>query len=249
VGAATLAAARCHVSAAAPHDPPRGLARAEVRDLDRRAIEEFGLPGVVLMENAGRGAAELIARLWPGNGPVVIACGRGNNGGDGFVIARHLDLLGRPVRVLLAAEPMSITGDAATMHAAVTRSGIPTVPLAAADATAWRDHLADAAVVVDALLGTGATGAPRNAVATAIEGIAAWRTGTPSGRVLAVDLPSGFDCDTGLVAGACVRADATATFVAHKRGFSAPGAGAFTGAVHVVGIGAPRRLLEEFGAG
>ena len=227
--------------------PPGSLTREDVRDLDRRAIEEFGLPGVVLMENAGRGAAELLARLWPGDGPVVIVCGRGNNGGDGFVIARHIDLLGRPVRVLLAAEPTSITGDAATMHAAVIRSGIPTVPLATADATAWSDHLAGAAVVVDALLGTGATGAPRNAVATAIECIAAWRTGIPSGRVLAVDLPSGLDCDTGFVAGACVTADATATFVAHKRGFSAPGAAAFTGTVHVVGIGAPRKLLAEFG--
>lgn len=223
------------------------LTRAAVRDLDRRALEEFGLPGVVLMENAGRGAAELVARLWPGTGPVAIACGRGNNGGDGFVVARHLELLGRTVRLLLAAEPAAIAGDAAIMLAVATRSGIPTVPLAAADAAAWREHLAAAAIVVDALLGTGATGAPRGAVATAIDAIAAWRTATPSGRVLAVDLPSGLDCDSGLAAGACVRADATATFVAPKRGFGHPGAASFTGAVHVVGIGAPRTLLEAFG--
>ncbi|MFM9024152.1 MAG: NAD(P)H-hydrate epimerase [Planctomycetaceae bacterium] len=223
------------------------LTRAAVRDLDRRALEEFGLPGVVLMENAGRGAAELVARLWPGTGPVAIACGRGNNGGDGFVVARHLELLGRTVRLLLAAEPAAIAGDAAIMLAVATRSGIPTVPLAAADAAAWREHLAAAAIVGDALLGTGATGAPRGAVATAIDAIAAWRTATPSGRVLAVDLPSGLDCDSGLAAGACVRADATATFVAPKRGFGHPGAASFTGAVHVVGIGAPRTLLEAFG--
>lgn len=235
------------MSVASPHDPPRGLTRAEVRDLDRRAIEEFGLPGVVLMENAGRGAAELVARLWTGTGPVAIACGRGNNGGDGFVIARHLELLGRSVRVLLAADPTSITGDAAAMLAVIARANIPTVPLATAKAAAWHEHLAGAAIVVDALLGTGATGAPRGGVATAIEGIAAWRAATPSGRVLAVDLPSGLDCDSGLAAGACVKADATATFVAPKRGFAHPGAAAFTGAVHVVGIGAPRTLLAAFG--
>jgi len=228
-------------------DRPSGLTRAQVRELDRRAIEEFGLPGAVLMENAGRGAADLVARLWPGPSPVVIACGRGNNGGDGFVIARHLDLLGRPVTILLAAEPASITGDAATMLAVASRSGLPIVSLAAADTATWRHHLAAAAVVVDALLGTGAAGAPRGGIAAAIDAIVAWRVATPTGRVLAVDLPSGLDCDTGRAAGACVRADATATFVASKRGFSTAQAAAFTGTVHVVGIGAPRRLLAEFG--
>ena len=223
------------------------LTRALVRDLDRRAIAEFGLPGVVLMENAGRGTAELAARLWPGTGPVAIACGRGNNGGDGYVIARHLELLGRPVRVLLATDPASITGDAAIMLAVAARAGIAIVPLVAADAATWGAHLAGAEVVVDALLGTGATGAPRGSVATAIEAVAAWRTATATGRVLAVDLPSGLDCDSGHAAGACVRADATATFVALKRGFENPGAAAFTGTVHVVGIGAPRTLLDEFG--
>lgn len=229
-------------------DPPPGtLTRAQVRDLDRRAIEEFGLPGVVLMENAGRGAAELVARLWPGDGPVAIACGRGNNGGDGFVIARHLELAGRTVRVLSAAEPASIGGDAATMLAVAVRAGIRVVSLAAADAAAWRDNLGGAAIVVDALLGTGTTGAPRGTVAVAIDAITAWRAATPAGCVLAVDLPSGLDCDTGAAPGACVRADVTATFVARKRGFDAAGAADLLGDVHVVGIGAPRRLLDAYG--
>lgn len=201
------------------------------------------------MENAGRGVAELVARLWPQARPVAIACGRGNNGADGFVIARHLELLGRPVHVLLAADPGSITGDAATMLAVASRSRIRLVPLAAADAATWAEHLAGAAVVVDALLGTGATGAPRGGIATAIDAIAGWRAATPAGGVLAVDLPSGLDCDTGQAAGPCVRADVTATFVAPKQGFAAAGAAAFTGPVHVVGIGAPRRLLAEFGVG
>ncbi|MFM7108904.1 MAG: NAD(P)H-hydrate epimerase [Planctomycetaceae bacterium] len=225
------------------------LTGRQLREIDRRAIEEFGLPGVVLMENAGRGAARLIERLWPGGGPVAIACGRGNNGGDGSVIARHLELAGRPVRILLAAEPDAITGDAAVMLAVATRAGIPAVPLAAADAAAWRRELAGAVVVVDALLGTGAAGPPRGPIATAIDAVNAWRSANPAGRVLAADLPSGLDCDTGAAAGACVRADATATFVAPKPGFAGRGAAAFTGAVHVVGIGAPRRLLAEYGVG
>ncbi len=230
-----------------PRDSTRGLTRSQVRDLDRRAIDAYGLPGVVLMENAGRGAAELLERLWPDSGPVAIACGRGNNGGDGFVIARHLELLGRTVRLLLAAEPEVIAGDAAVMLAVASRAGIPVVPLAAGDAAAWRGHLAGATVVVDALLGTGVAGPPRGAIATAIEAITAWRADAPTGGVLAVDIPSGLDCDTGTCSGACVRADATVTFVARKIGFDAPGADSLTGTVHVVGIGAPRHLLAEFG--
>ena len=227
----------------------RSLTRAQVRDLDRRAIEEFGLPGIVLMENAGAGAARLIQSLWPGDGPVAVACGRGNNGGDGFVIARHLDLASRPVRLLLAAESASISGDAALMLCAATRAGIPVVPLAAADGAAWHRQLVGVAVVVDALLGTGASGRPRGPVSTAIEAINTWRSVTPAGRILAVDIPSGLDCDTGADPGPCIRADATATFVARKRGFDAPGAAAITGEVHVIGIGAPRLLLAECGAG
>jgi len=116
--------------------------------------------------------------------------------------------------------------------------------LADADQPAWERSLAGADWIVDALLGTGASGAPQGAVATAIAAIAAVR-GRGVARVLAVDLPSGLDCDTGAAAGACVRADATATFVARKRGFDAVGAAALTGPVHVIGIGAPRAVLPH----
>lgn len=228
---------------------PDGLTRAEVRELDRRAVEDFGLPGIVLMENAGRGAADLAARLWPEARTFAIACGGGNNGGDGCVIARHLELLGKTVRILLAVEPEAVKGDAAIALAVAVRGAVPVVPLAGAAPAEWGRHLAGAEVVIDALLGTGASGAPRGTVAAAIEAIQAWRAATPGGRVLAVDLPSGLDCDSGDTPGACVRSDATATFVAPKRGFQLPDARAFTGPVHVVGIGAPRRLLAEFGAG
>src|SRR5881394_299563 len=103
---------------------PQYLTRAEVRELDRRAIEEYGVPGVVLMENAGRGAAEVLLRLGV-RGRVVICCGKGNNGGDGFVIARHLDNREVPVQVLLFARPEDLTGDAAINYRIIARSGLP----------------------------------------------------------------------------------------------------------------------------
>src|SRR5207253_7679178 len=99
------------------------LSRDEVRELDRRAISEFGMPGVVLMENAGRGAAELLRSLGV-HARVAICCGKGNNGGDGFVIARHLDLCHVPVRVLFFGKPAELTGEAATHFRILERSGV-----------------------------------------------------------------------------------------------------------------------------
>ncbi len=233
----------------------RPLSRDEIRSIDRRAIDAFGMAGVVLMENAGRNAAAVIDSLWPGR-PIRITCGKGNNAGDGFVIARHLELLGHDVRLLLAASPRDLTGDAAVNFRIAERSGIPIADLSAAKLPAWEAALAEGlaadgeppteVVLVDALLGTGAQGPPRGPIATAIAAINAARAASPRTRVVAIDLPSGLDCDTGAAAGECVRADATVTFVARKRGFDAPQVGGFTGAVHVVDIGAPRKLLAEF---
>lgn len=219
----------------------RPLSRAEVREVDRLAIEAYGVPGIVLMEHAGTGTARLLESLGIA-GPVVIVCGKGNNGGDGFVIARHLDLAGHAVKLLVACRPDEIRGDAAVNLRIAERSGLPLECLAEGDQAAWEAAVAGADWIVDALLGTGASGPPAGAVARAIAAINATRARGRT-RVLAVDLPSGLDCDTGTAAGECVRADATATFVARKRGFDAAGAEAFTGAVHVIGIGAPRAVL------
>lgn len=226
----------------------RRLTRAEVREVDRLAIEEYGLPGIVLMENAGRNAARLLHELGI-SGPVAIACGRGNNGGDGFVIARHLQLLGHEVRLVLACPLADYRGDAAVNADVVRRAGLANLDLSTASPEDWAAALRGAVWIVDALLGTGATGAPRGAVATAITAINEARAaGEGRGvRVFAVDLPSGLDCDTGDRAGACIRADVTATFVARKPGFDAPTARDLTGAVHVLDIGAPAALLVRFG--
>lgn len=215
------------------------LSRDEVREVDRRAIDEYGVPGVVLMENAGRGAAELLVRQGIA-GEVVICCGAGNNGGDGYVMARHLELAGNRVQVLSICPLEQLRGDARINAEIARRAGIDLCEVT--DASAWRTDLTGAAWIVDALLGTGLQGAVRPAYAAAIEAINA-----AGARVLAVDLPSGLDCDTGAPCGPCIRADVTATFVAWKRGFAAPSAAAFLGPVHVIDIGAPLQLLREMG--
>lgn len=219
--------------------PPFVLTRAQVREVDRRAIEDYGLPGLVLMENAGRNAADLLRELGI-HGPVVICCGKGNNAGDGFVVARHLENHGFDVRVLLTSPSHSFTGDTATNFAILQRAGTPLVEPPADIVTAWRSELARADWIVDALLGTGTQGTVREPFASAIAAINA-----ANRRVLAVDLPSGLDCDTGTALGCCVRARHTATFVARKPGFDLNGASEFTGEVHVLDIGVPRALLRE----
>jgi NAD(P)H-hydrate epimerase len=221
-----------------PSKSERLLGREEVRTIDRRAIEEFGVPGIVLMENAGRGAAEVLRTLGA-TGPVAICCGKGNNGGDGYVIARHLDNAGVPVRVLLFCRPEELTGDAATAYQIIARSGLAIVDFAGQpldDATLRRELAAD--WVVDALFGTGLSGPVRSPFDRVIVAINAG-----SARVLAVDIPSGLDCETGVPLGTAVRAHHTVTFVARKKGFANPAAGEWLGQVHVVGIGAPRVLV------
>lgn len=211
------------------------LTRAQVREVDRRAIEEFGIPGIVLMENAGRGAAEIIQTRIPAAGRAVIVCGRGNNGGDGFVIARHLALGGFAVQVLVACDPSILTGDAATNCEIARRMGIAMVRVDSPGAIAASlEALRGVDVVVDAVLGTGFSGDVRSPLDDVIAAI-----NTVGRHIVAIDVPSGLDCDTGLPSNATVRATETITFVARKIGFDVSGAATYTGEVHVVGIGAP----------
>lgn len=219
------------------------LNRRQTREVDRRAIEEFGLPGVVLMENAGRGVVEKIVQLELPE-PYLVCCGKGNNAGDGFVIARHLDNLGREVCVAVWAEPDELRGDAAINFRVLTGCGVPIEVLGHTAELPWlREALARSGCVIDALLGTGATGVPKPPFDEVIDAINA--SGKP---VVAVDLPSGLDCDTGDASEHTIRAAHTCTFVAFKPGLLAPGADQYTGQVHVVPIGAPRRLIDEVAA-
>ncbi len=212
------------------------LTRSQVRDLDRRAIDEFGIPGVVLMENAGRAAAELLLSLGV-HGPVAVCCGKGNNGGDGLVIARHLANHGVAVRVLLFCRPQELSGDAAVNYHPVAKMGLPLTVYAGEDPdlTALEGELAAVEWVVDALFGTGLSGPVRSPLDRVTETINRCPV-----RVLAVDIPSGLDCDTGQPLGPTVRAQHTITFAAQKVGFASPAARPWLGRVHLVGIGTPR---------
>lgn len=214
------------------------LTREQVRAVDRHAIEALGIPGVVLMENAGRGAAEIILAEIADRPNATVHCiaGRGNNGGDAFVIARHIHLAGAPVCIWLAADAEKLAGDAAINYAICEhmRLSIRTLRTSAeieAARSAWRAG----DVLVDGLLGTGFSGDVREPLRSVIAAINA----TDDVLVFALDAPSGLDCDTGLPGGIAVKAAHTITFVARKPGFSAPAADQFTGCVHVVGIGAP----------
>jgi NAD(P)H-hydrate epimerase len=227
----------------------RVLNREQVRRVDRLAIERYGMSGLVLMENAGRGAAELIAGLGLGTSdprrPIVVGCGTGNNGGDGFVIARHLDNCGLAVRLLLFGDPEKLTPDAKANYEIARAGGLPIEsfgePL---DSTVLTRSLTGATCLVDALLGTGSHGEPRPPFDRVIEAFNAH--GAP---VAAIDLPSGLDCDTGTAASRTIRAAQTITFVAAKPGLLMPEAAPYVGRLHVVDIGVPRALLAEVCAG
>ena len=218
----------------------RTLSRAEVRGIDVRAADELGLPTLVLMENAGRGAAAWLRERVEAPSAVLVACGPGNNGGDGGVVARHLDAWGYRVRVVWFARPEELRGDAAVQWHVLDRSGIDQECLEG-EATVESLRLAEVDWVVDALLGTGLSRPVEGPLASAIEALN--RSGKP---ILALDLPSGLDADTGRPLGVAVRAVATATFVAPKLGFDAPEAAAYTGEVAVIEIGVPRCVLEPF---
>jgi len=224
---------------------PRACTREQVRELDRRAIEEFGMPGVILMENAGRGAAAIAAEMLgdPAGRRVAIFCGRGNNGGDGYVVGRHLHNRGARVEFVLACGPdeISPSSEAGINLAIVRRMGLPVRVADMAESRSDAAALAGAAdLIVDALLGTGLAGRVREPYLSIIRLINA-----ADKPVLSVDIPSGLDADTGNVLGATVRARVTATFVLPKCGFYRQDGPGHTGEVRVVDIGVPRELVES----
>jgi len=218
-------------------EPTSYLSRAEVREFDRRAIQEFGIPGAVLMENAGAGAARhVLALLGARPARVAIACGSGNNGGDGYVVARHLAIAGCEVELFSTCAASALRGDAALQRGIVERMGLAVRALGTeSELETFAHTLATCDASIDALLGTGAVGPPRADVAAVIERLNAAR----KAPCIALDLPSGLDCDTGEVPGSAVRAALTVTFVALKLGFRNPRAATYLGRVEVVGIGAP----------
>lgn len=224
---------------AIPYQPGGPLTCAQARAIDAYAIESLGVPGIVLMENAGRSAAEIVyAELRdPLRDPVLILCGPGNNGGDGFVIARHLSNAGMQVSVVLSSPSERSTGDAATNLRIYERLGGLLLDASSPVALPHVHALvARAGVIVDALLGTGSSGPPHGTIAELIR----LANTAPQARRIAIDIPSGLDADRGIAADPCFRADITVTFVAAKIGFSTPAARDVLGRFEVTGIGISR---------
>lgn len=217
------------------------LDRRALREIDQRATNEWGVPSIILMENAGHAIADILLSF-DIKGLVVICCGKGNNAGDGFVLARHLDNHHIPVHVLLFSHPDELTGDAKINYEILVKSGLfikyyhqdeiekdlPT-------------DLSRASFIVDALFGTGLTGQVRAPFDRIIDLI------NQSGKkILSVDIPSGLDCDTGESMGPVIKADYTVSLVASKKGFNASDAKKLVGKLYVADIGIPNNLIKQY---
>jgi ADP-dependent NAD(P)H-hydrate dehydratase / NAD(P)H-hydrate epimerase len=216
----------------------------EMRRVDQRAIRELGLPGDTLMENAGRGAAAVIQAALPDLGlprrgaRVAIVCGKGGNGGDGFVVARWLRRAGHRIQVFLLTPRDEVRGDAALKLREMERRGVRAHVVE--DPATLADALSAAQLVVDAILGTGARGLPAPPIAAAIEQVNA------SGRpVVSLDIPSGLSADALPAEGPAVRAVLTATFAGLKRGLVSGAGVASAGRVIVVDIGVPAAEVQR----
>lgn len=215
--------------------------RSALHRIDAEAIEQHGIAGLQLMENAARGATRLACTMLKSpESParVLVACGRGNNGGDGWAIARLLADKGHLPHVVHLGNPATGSDAWVNMERA-HRAGIPSdtyQPECVLPCTGEMD------LVIDAIFGTGLDRAITGDPLSLVRSINA-----ASVPVLAVDLPSGLDADSGQPLGEAVRASTTATFVGPKVGFATEGASAWTGEVHVIDIGVPDVLLQEHG--
>ena len=211
-----------------------------MRDVDRWAIEDRGVASLELMERAGAGVLRVLERLAP-DGPVTVVCGKGNNGGDGLVVARLARESGRHVTVVCATAPAELSGDARANlerlpgEPPVRLDGAPWTADASEQGAPLEDVFGAQAVLVDALLGTGFAGEPHGAVAHAIEAL-----NGASAPLVSVDVPSGVDASTGVVRGVAVRARTTVTFHAAKPGLWIRPGKAHAGTVHTLDIGIPR---------
>jgi hydroxyethylthiazole kinase-like uncharacterized protein yjeF len=214
------------------------LTAAQMREVDRLTIER-GIPGIILMENAGHRAVEfLAARFSPLSGHrIAILCGKGNNGGDGLVVARQLYIRYRPqeLHVVLKADPASLQGDAAANFRMLAACGCPF----SREVTA---AMRTSTLVIDALLGTGINGPAAGAMLDSIREI---NTGFPLARIVAIDIPSGMPSDSGFPLGESVRADYTVTFTALKVSQALPPNCDHMGELSVAPIGSPPELLDE----
>lgn len=224
------------------------MSRQKSRLVDKWAIERYGMSSLVLMENAGRNAAESIARNVGQDPSILILAGTGNNGGDGFVIARHWELrFGHRAAIVIASEKRSLdecrfSHDASVNLGILLRSGFE-VKTWAQDAEEARERIASAMIIADAMLGTGASGPLREPIAEIVR-----HANSARGRRIAIDIPTGLDCDSGQAQSPCFLSDHTLTFVAPKIGFFSNDGPRTVGQIEVISIGAPAKLLAEINA-
>ncbi|MBS3761909.1 MAG: NAD(P)H-hydrate epimerase [Planctomycetes bacterium] len=222
------------------------LTKDQSRQIDKIAMDEYGIKGVMLMENAGRASAAEAADMLGDtrDADVTIFCGKGNNGGDGFVVARHLSNWGCSVNIYLSGKINSIlreAGDTAVNLEIALNMNLPITEIEnKGDVQKSLDDAREGKLIVDALLGTGISGEVRGLYKPLIEGINSLPV-----PVLAIDVPSGLDCDTGKPLGVAVQAERTVTFVTKKQGYNRPEAGEYIGQLKVIDIGVPRRMLEQ----
>lgn len=206
---------------------------AQVRELDRLAIQEHGIPGYTLMHRAGEEALWQLRQLWPGVARLLVLCGGGNNGGDGYVLARLAHLAKLPVQVLTLTDPQDLHGDAQRAWQDAQSAGVPiqafqAPPLPAAD------------VLVDALLGIGLERPVSGIWRAAIEAMNAHPA-----PVFAIDVPSGLNADTGAASGVAVQAAATITFIGLKQGLFTGEGAACAGKVYFADLQVPREIYTS----
>ena len=229
-------------------EPPSVLSVAQIRHVDAVAVRDFGMNSLVLMENAGRGCADFIDSRVNRFSGVIVLCGPGNNGGDGLVIARHLHAMGHRISLWIIAERDKLSKDANANLRIVECTKIRIRWIGERHSTlemeqAWSQLRSDCGsnfVVVDALLGTGATGQPRALMANVLRLVNAGNL-----QRIAIDIPTGLDAETGEPSDPTFWADTTLTFVAKKPGFAALGAAAFLGEVRILPIGVPPEVFDR----
>lgn len=215
----------------------------QMQELDRKAIEAYGIPGILLMENAGRGATETILEVFPDvrGKRVVIIAGKGNNGGDGFVVARHLMHRGVAVKVILLADPKSLRGDAETNYSIFQRMRGEVLPAPSSkEYQRVKREIEQADLLVDAIFGTGLDAEVRGYYREVIDHL-----NTQKVPIIAIDIPSGLNANTGRPLGTAIRASLTVTFGLPKVGLLLSPGTEYVGTLKIVDIGFPKRLVEE----
>ncbi len=219
------------------------LTRQQARQVDQLATGEYGISSLALMEEAGRTSAMLLDELHRDQDPrsVLIVCGKGNNGGDGLVMARHLQPLGYQVSVVLGHPDEVLSTDTRANLQQLQDNPLPGVTLLRHQTTREKmEQLTSACWLIDAMLGTGSQGDPRSPTDDAIR----WLNERDDRRV-ALDIPSGLDCDSGETGTPCFQAGHTFTFVAPKPGLLLESRQLQVGQIHVIDIGIPPELLQR----